>query len=128
MCNGQGLAAGPATLGRGRARKAGNCSSRWKGWGRNAWRRNASWRNGWYWRQVGLYGFGYWPSSDAYASSAMSPDGDGAPIVIAAPSNNVYPPAEPASFDRAVGGGCVIHKLKSDADGKDVGEQQTSEC
>jgi len=31
--------------------------------------------------------------------------------VIGAPSINVYPPAEPASFDRDIGGGCVIHKL-----------------
>jgi hypothetical protein len=105
-----------------------NRSSRWNGWGRNAWRWNGSGRNGWYWSRAGLYGFGYWPSPDAYASAATPPGGDGPPILIAAPSNNVYPPAEPASFDRAVGGGCVIHKLIYNADGKYVGEQQTPEC
>ena len=63
-----------------------NCSSRWNGWGRNAWRWNGWGCNGWYWSQAGLYGFGYWPSPDAYASAATPPADDGPPIVIGAPS------------------------------------------
>ena len=103
-------------------------SSRWNGWGRNAWRWNGWGLNGRYWSQAGLYGLGYWPSPDAYASAAIAPGADGPSIVIGAPSINVYPPAEPASFDRDIGGGCVIHKLIYDRDGKYVGEQQTPEC
>jgi hypothetical protein len=92
-------------------------SSRWKSWGRHRW----------YWSQAGLYGFGYWPSPDAYVSAAM-PSGDEAPTIVIGAPLDAYPPAEPASFGRAVGGGCVIHKLIYDANGKYVGEQQTPEC
>ena len=105
-----------------------NRSSRWNGWRRNAGRWNGAGRNGWYSSQAGLYGFGYGPSSDAYANTAMSPGAAGPLIVVGAPPINDYPPAEPASFDRGIGGGCVIHKLIYDGDGKYVGERQTPQC
>jgi hypothetical protein len=104
-----------------------NRSIRWNGWPRNAWRWNGWGRNHWYWSQAGLFGFGYGPAPDAYAN-APPPGAAGQLIVIGAPSISVYPQPEPASFDQGIGGGCVIHKLNYDSDGKYVGEQQTPEC
>jgi hypothetical protein len=98
-------------------------SSRWNGWGFNAWRWRG-WGRNWHSSQAGLYGFGYGASLDA---SGPPLGAAGLSVVIRAPSINVDPPAEPASFDRGVGG-CVIHKLIYDGDGKYVGEQQTPEC
>jgi hypothetical protein len=82
--------------------------------------------NGWLWNQGGLYGvgFGYSPYGLAGASSGV-----GAPvIVVGAPSFNDFPPAVAESADPNAEGGCVIHKLIYDRDGKYVGERQTPGC
>jgi hypothetical protein len=93
------------------------------GWrGKNGWNRFS--RNSWRWNQAGLLGLGYWQSPYGFADAETSVAGDAPPVVIGAPAINVFLPAEPASFDQAAEGRCVILKLIYDRDGKYVGERQ----
>ena len=49
--------------------------------------------------------------------------GDGAPVII-----NIGADPAPGRPGAGYGGGCVIHKLIYDSDGKYVGERQSPQC
>ena len=72
---------------------------------------------------VGGWGWGGWGGFPATAASEPIIVGDGAPGII-----NIG--LDPAAGDAAGGlsGGCVIHKLNYDSNGKYVGERQIPLC
>ena len=74
---------------------------------------------GWGW---GDWGWGDWGGAPG-STGASEPIivGDGAPVII-----NVG--ADPPSGGAGYAGGCVIHKLIYDHDGKYVGERQSPQC
>ena len=82
--------------------------------------------NGWGWNQLGVAGWGYWGDPNSAQTAPSEPiiiGGGGPPVVI---SINGGPGARDAGGGYT--GGCVIHKLTYDGDGKYVGEQQTPGC
>ena len=107
----------------------------WRNGGRYSWtwRSQNGWnrwsRNGRFWNQGGLYGSDFWYSPYGFADTASGVSG-GVPVIIGAgaPSFSDFPAAMTESSDRNSEGGCVIHKLAYDGNGKYVGERQTPEC
>ncbi len=88
----------------------------WNGWNGSAWN----------WNLLGATGWGYWGDPNSVQTAPSEPiiiGGGGPPVVI---SINGGPGAGDAGGGYT--GGCVIHKLMYDGDGKYVGEQQTPEC
>jgi hypothetical protein len=81
--------------------------------------------NGWGWNQLGVTGWGYWgdPISAPTAPSEPIIIGCGPPLVV-----NVVAGSGTGAAGGGYTGGCVIHKLIYDRDGKHVGERQTPEC
>jgi hypothetical protein len=73
---------------------------------------------------VGGWGWGGWGGYSAPAA-ASEPIivGDGAPVII-----NIGTNPAPSDAGGAYAGGCVIHKLNYDANGKYVGERQIPLC
>jgi hypothetical protein len=81
--------------------------------------------NGWGWNQLGVtgWGWGYWGDPNSAPSGPSEPTiigGGGPPVVV-----NVV--AGSGTGDGYMGG-CVIHKLMYDGDGKYVGERQIPQC
>ena len=72
---------------------------------------------------VGGWGWGGWGGYPAPAASEPIIVGDSAPVII-----NIG--VDPAQGDAAgaSSGGCVIHKLNYDSNGKYVGERQIPQC
>jgi hypothetical protein len=76
---------------------------------------------------IGGWGWGGWGGGDwggapvSTGASAPIIVGDGAPVII-----NVG--ADPPSGGAGYAGGCVIHKLMYDSNGKYVGERQSPQC
>ncbi|MBV9908188.1 MAG: hypothetical protein JOY52_11540 [Hyphomicrobiales bacterium] len=73
---------------------------------------------------VGGWGWGGWGGYSAPAT-ASEPIivGDGAPVII-----NIGANPAPSDAASAYAGGCVVHKLNYDANGKYVGERQIPLC
>jgi hypothetical protein len=82
--------------------------------------------NGWLWNQSGFYDSDFW-YSPSWLAGAASRVGGASVIVTAAPRLNDFPAAGEGTDPNAEGG-CVIHKLIYDRDGKYVGERQIPEC
>ena len=72
---------------------------------------------------VGGWGWGGWGGFPVTAASEPIIVGDGAPVII---NIGVDPGAGDAGA--AYSGGCVIHKLNYDSNGKYVGERQIPHC
>ena len=73
---------------------------------------------------VGGWGWGDWSGYSAPAAeSEPIVVGDGAPVII-----NIGTNPAPSDAGGAYAGGCVIHKLNYDANGKYVGERQIPLC
>jgi hypothetical protein len=72
---------------------------------------------------VGGWGWGGWGGFPVTAASEPIIVGDSAPVII-----NIG--VDPAQGDAAgaLSGGCVIHKLNYDSNGKYVGERQIPQC
>jgi hypothetical protein len=72
---------------------------------------------------VGGWGWGGWGGFPVTAASEPIIVGDSAPVII-----NIG--VDPAQGDAAgaLSGGCVIHKLDYDSNGKYVGERQIPQC
>ena len=72
----------------------------------------------------GGWGWDGWGGAPA-ASGASEPIivGDGAPVII-----NVGTDPAPGDTGAGYGGGCVIHRLLYDSNGKYVGERQSPQC
>lgn len=88
----------------------------WNGWN----------GNGWGWNQLGVAGWGYWGDPNSASTAPSGPiiiGGGGPPVVISINGG-------PGTGDAGGGdtGGCVIHKLMYDGDGKYVGERQIPQC
>jgi hypothetical protein len=73
---------------------------------------------------AGGWGWGGWGDYSAPAASEPIIVGDSAPVII----NIGGDPAQGAAADGALSGGCVIHKLNYDSNGKYVGERQIPQC
>jgi hypothetical protein len=72
---------------------------------------------------VGGWGWGGWGGYSAPAASQPNLVGDSTPVII----NIGVDPAQGAAAN-GLSGGCVIHKLNYDSDGKYVGERQIPQC
>ncbi len=72
---------------------------------------------------VGGWGWGGWGGYSTPAASEPIIVGDSAPVII----NIGVDPAQGEAAG-ASSGGCVIHKLKYDSNGKYVGERQIPQC
>ncbi|HEY5204109.1 MAG TPA: hypothetical protein VIJ63_05865 [Roseiarcus sp.] len=72
---------------------------------------------------VGGWGWGGWGGYSASASSQPTIVGDTAPVII-----NIGVDPAPGDAAGASSGGCVIHKLNYDSNGKYVGERQIPHC
>jgi hypothetical protein len=70
---------------------------------------------------VGGWGWGGYPVPAAASEPIIV--GDGAPVII-----NIGAEPAPGDAGGAYAGGCVIHKLNYDANGKYVGERQIPLC
>jgi hypothetical protein len=70
---------------------------------------------------VGDWGWGGWGGYSAPTGAQPIIVGDSAPVII-----NIG--VEPAAAAAASSGGCVIHKLNYDSNGKYVGERQIPQC
>jgi hypothetical protein len=71
---------------------------------------------------VGGWGWGGWGGYSAAPSEPIIV-GEGAPVII-----NIGAEPAPSDAGGAYAGGCVIHKLNYDANGKYVGERQIPLC
>jgi hypothetical protein len=74
---------------------------------------------------VGGWGWGGWGGFPVTAASEPIIVGDGAPVII---NIGVDPGAGEAAAAYSGSGGCVIHKLNYDSNGKYVGERQMPHC
>ena len=72
---------------------------------------------------IGGGGWGGWGGFPASGASEPIIVGGGAPVII-----NVGVDPGPGDAGGAYSGGCVIHKLSYDSDGKYVGERQIPQC
>ena len=90
-------------------------SNRFNGFGFNRFGGNQPFVGGWGWG-----GWGGFPDTTASAPIIV---GDSAPVII-----NIG--VDPAQGDAAgaLSGGCVVHKLNYDSNGKYVGERQIPQC
>jgi hypothetical protein len=68
-------------------------------------------------------GWGGWGGFPASGASEPVIVGGGAPVII-----NVGADSGPGDAGGAYSGGCVVHKLNYDSNGKYVGERQISQC
>jgi len=93
-------------------------SNRFNGFGFNRFGGNPLFVGGWGWG-----GWGGWGGLPDTAASEPIIVGDSAPVII-----NIG--VDPAQGDAAgaLSGGCVIHKLNYDSNGKYVGERQIPQC
>ena len=75
--------------------------------------------------QLLIGGWGGWGGYSAPAAGASEPIvvGGGAPVII-----NIGVDPGPGDAASAYMGGCVIHKLMYDSNGKYVGERQIPQC
>jgi hypothetical protein len=76
---------------------------------------------GWGWGGWGWDGWGGVPASTAGSQPIIV--GDGAPVII-----NVGADPKPSDAGAGYAGGCVIHKLIYDGNGKYIGERQSPQC
>jgi hypothetical protein len=88
------------------------------GFGRFGW--NGA---GWGWNQLGLAGWGYWGDPNSAPSEPIIIGGGGPPLVV-----NVVAGSGTGGAGDGYAGGCVIHKLIYDVDGKYVGQRQIPQC
>ncbi len=103
-------------------RNGARSSSAWRGWNRgDRWS-----RDGRFWNGGGILGGGFW--YPPYGLADAGGGGGGSLIVIGASAPGIYPAASIGGFEANSGGGCVIHKLIYNANGKYIGERQTPEC
>ena len=86
--------------------------------GLNRFHGNQLFVGGWGW---GWDGWGGVPVSTGVSEPIIV--GDGAPVII-----NVGADPKPSGAGAADAGGCVIHKLIYDSNGKYVGERQSPQC
>jgi hypothetical protein len=94
--------------------------NRFNGFGLNRFGRNQLVIGGWGWG-----GWDGWGGVTEAPTGASQPIivGDGAPVII-----NVGADPGLGGADVGYGGGCVIHKLMYDSNGKYVGERQIPQC
>jgi hypothetical protein len=103
------------------SRNGAHSSWMWRGGSRgDRFSRDGGFRN-----RFGLVGGGFW--YPPYGLADAGGGGGGSLIVIGGSTPGIYPAASIGGFE-ANSGGCVIHKLIYNANGKYVGERQTPEC
>ena len=103
----------------------GGFNRRFEGFGSNRFNRFGFYRFGGNPLFVGGWGWGGWGGFPVTAASEPIIVGDGAPVII---NIGVDPGAGDAGAAYSGSGGCVIHKLNYDSNGKYVGERQMPHC
>ena len=100
-----------------RFNRFGFCRFGWNGWN----------GNGWGWNQLGVTGGDYWGDPYSAPTAPSEPiiiGGGGPPVVISVNGGG----SGTSDAGSGYAGGCVIHKLIYDRDGRYMGERQIPEC